>query len=218
MAGAGRVSYAQQTDFIYPVLPATGSAIGDFIPHGWFVKDSAAGDLDGDGSGDLALVLEYRDTIPELRPDSSINEGSPRILAVYLGDRKSGSYTRFLQNNTFIIRYGEGGMDPEAYGEITINERQLTIFVSFIRGHATYQFCMQDGDLFLVRGLTGGVSGGTYYGFEADFCNRKAKVEEAPVDADKSTATWIRLTRQPLKRLRDMQMILQWEVVKDHFL
>jgi hypothetical protein len=205
-------------NFSYPKIAIADQSLDGFIPKNWFLKDSAVGDLNNDSLSDIALVIEYKDTIQERRPDGEVNRGSPRILAVLLKDAKTGQYKLFLQNNTFIIRYGEGGMDPEAYGEVSISKGILKIFVSFLRGNATYKFRMQNGDLYLIGGSTGGVSGGRYYGFDANFNTRRAKVEEGPIDADETKVKWVSLPKAPLKKLREMKMVLRWEVVKDQYL
>lgn len=205
-------------EFPYPKILPTAQSLNAFIPHDWFLKDSASGDLNGDRLSDIALVIEYKDTIQERRPDGEVNQGSPRILAVLLNDAKTGQYKLFLQNNTFIIRYGEGGMDPEAYGDVSISKGILEVFVSFLRGNASYKFRMQNGDLYLIGGSSGGVSGGWYYGFDANFSTRRAKIEEGSIDSDKSKVKWVTLPKTPLKKLREMKMIFQWEVVKDQYL
>ncbi|RYE51312.1 MAG: hypothetical protein EOP48_18415 [Sphingobacteriales bacterium] len=205
-------------DFAYPKIPLASQTLTGFIPKNWILKDSAAGDLNGDNCLDIALVIEYKDTIRERRPDGEVNTGSPRVLLVLFKDAKTGQYKLFLQNNTFIIRYGEGGMDPEAYGEVSISKGILEVFISFLRGNASYKFRFQNGDLHLIGGSSGGVSGGRYYGFDANFSTRRAKIEEGPIDADKTKVKWVSLPKTPLKKLREMKMIFQWEVVKDQYL
>ncbi len=205
-------------DFSYPTLPISGQQVNDFVPKHYFIKDSAIGDLNADLINDIALVIEYKDTIPERRPDGELNQGSPRILVVLIKNHKINHYDLFLQNNTFIIRYGEGGMDPEAYGELNISKGILQILISFLRGTVIYKFRMQQGDLCLIGGTTRGVSGGTYYSFDANFSTFKAKIEEYSIEDKQSKPKWIVLPKIPLKKLREMKMPLQWEVVKNQYL
>lgn len=205
--------------FPYPALPMTGNSINDFIPEHWFLKDSCLGDLNKDGIPDYAMVLEYKAIVPEIRPDDSIPvKTSPRLLAVLLKDPLSGKYKLFLQNNTFITRNGEGGMDPDAYGKISITKGILEITVQFLRGALTYQFRMQQGDLVLIGGSNSGVTAGNFTLFSADFLTNKAKTEEGRIDEAKTKIKWIPIPKTPLKKLRDMKMILMWEVVKDQYL
>jgi hypothetical protein len=205
-------------EFAYPNFPATAKSLAEFVPPKWFLKDIAAGDLNGDQLADLAFVIEYKDTVQERRPDGNVNMGSPRILGVVFKNAKTGKYDLLLQNNTFVVRYGEGGMDPEPYGYVSISKGILEIVVAFLRGSMNYKYRMQNGDLFLIGGSSGGVSGGTFYGFDANFSTGKGKIEEGPIDQDKTKVKWIKLPKAPLKKLQEMRMILQWEVVKDQYL
>ena len=212
------IGSARAQEFTYPKLASTGKVLEDFKLTGWFVKDSTSGDLNGDKHPDLAFVLEYRDTIPELRPDESENNGSPRILGVLLRNVQTGSYELLLQNNTFIPRYGEGGMDPEMYGKISISKGVLQVFIELLRGHATYKFRFQNQDLVLIGATTAGVSGGTFYGIDVNFSTGKAKIEEGSVESEKPGSRWVTLPKTPLKRLREMEMVFAWEVVQNYFI
>jgi hypothetical protein len=203
--------------FRFPQLDTFQSGAAVAAPQGWFVKSKASGDLDGDGKSDIALVFEYHKAIEETRPDSSANTGAPRMLAVYLYQPAARTYRLLLQNNTFIPRYGEGGMDPEPFDGVDIREKRLLINIEFLRGYIRYKFRYQQGDLFLIGGDAGGASGGRVSAFSANFLTGRAKVEEGPVDADKLDVKWLPIPRQ-LRRLRHMKMIQQWEVVNGYYL
>ena len=114
--------------FSYPSFNKSIKAIDNLLSSDWILKDSAAGDLNGDNLPDLVVVTQWKDTIEELRPDKTVNVGSPRILLIFFRNSKTGSFDLVLQHNTFIIRYGEGGMDPEAYGKVSIKNKVLDIF------------------------------------------------------------------------------------------
>ena len=136
--------------FRFPISKKTGKNISELIPPNWFLKDSCVGDLNNDNIPDLALVIEYKDTIDEIRPDSSTNNGSPRILLVYFKNIRSGNFDQVIQNNTFIYRYGEGGMSREPYGKIDIKNKILIISYLFTRSHADYKFRYQQKDFYLI--------------------------------------------------------------------
>jgi hypothetical protein len=202
--------------FRFPQLDTFHSKPAFAAPPGWFVKSKATGDLDGDGKADIALVFEFQKATEETRPDSSKNSGAPRILAVYLYQPAAGAYRLLLQNNTFIPRYGEGGMDPEPFDGVDIRGKRLFVNIEFLRGYIRYRFRFQQGDLFLIGADSGGASGGMLSSFSANFLTGLAKAEKGPIDADKLSVTWLRIPRQ-LRRLRNMKMIQEWEVVKGHY-
>src|SRR5262245_12424593 len=76
-----RTAFCQAFD--YPSFNSPIKTIDEFLPSNWFLKDSASGDLNGDDLPDLAVVAEWKDTIEELRPDNTVNLGSPRILLIF---------------------------------------------------------------------------------------------------------------------------------------
>ena len=96
--------------FHYPILPAVTHSIDGFKPQQWTVTDTAFGDLNKDGLEDMALVLEYKDTVMEVLPPGSIAKPSiPRILVIVFKLRE-GEYSLAAQNNLFLLRSKE--MDP----------------------------------------------------------------------------------------------------------
>ena len=204
-------------NFSYPKLPYAGKNIEAFLPPNWKFKDSAEGDLNRDKINDVALVIEYKDTVDEMRPNGYENHGSPRVLLVLLKNQKTDSYDLFLQNNTFIVRYGEGGMSPDPYDQVDIVKGILLISIEFVRGSTNYKFRMQNGDLYLIGGSSYGSSGGMLEGIDANFSTGKAKIESGPIEEDPKVK-WVTLPKTPLKKLRDMKMIFEWEVVEGRYL
>jgi hypothetical protein len=70
-----RAAFCQAFD--YPTFNKSIKTIDELLPSNWLLKDSAAGDLNGDNLADLVAVAEWKDTIEELRPDNTVNLGSP---------------------------------------------------------------------------------------------------------------------------------------------
>jgi len=198
--------------FQYPAFQKSSKAVDDFIPSNWFLKDSSTGDLNGDDIRDLALVIEYKDTINENRPNNSVNNGSPRILLILFKNPESGDFDLVLQNNTFIIRYNEGGMDPEAYGEITITNKVLEVAFDFLRGFIHYKFRFQQNDFFLIGATnSGGISGQIDY-WDINFLTGKAKHEWGGI-SEKLKQKWKNIPGNELIRLRKMKMIYSVEIL-----
>lgn len=197
-----------------------GAGSNDFLVPNWFIKDSTRGDLNGDYLDDIAFVLEYKDTILERRPDGGDNNGSPRILVVLIQNDKSGLYRLLVQNNTFISRYGEGGMDPEAYRAIKIDNGALDVEFAFLNGRASYKFRYQKqkGDIFLIGATTVWVSNGIIYAFDVNFNTKKAKIENGSISDEKKKIKWINLQNIHPRKLRNMTQVFSWEVVKDQYI
>jgi hypothetical protein len=199
--------------FAYPSFNTSIKTPDELLPSTWFLKDSAVGDLNGDNIPDLVAVAELRDTVEELRPDNTVNLGSPRILLIFFKNSKTGSYDLVLQHNTLIIRYGEGGMDPEAYGKVSIKNKVISIFYSLLRGHTEYKFRYQQSDFYLIGATTGGESGGHIDSWDINFLTKKAMHEWGDISDEKLKSKWVNVPVQKLKKLEELPMQFSWEVM-----
>jgi len=199
--------------FEYPSFNKTINTMDDLLLSNWFLKDSAAGDLKGDNVPDLVAVVEWKDTIEELRPDKTVNLGSPRILLIFFKNSQTGTFDLVLQHNTFIIRYGEGGMDPEGYGKVSIKNKVLDIYYSLMHGLADYKFRYQQNDFYLIGAMNSGVGGGQINSWDINFLTKKAKHEWGEITDEKMKVKWVTVPIQTLKKLKDMSMQFSWEVM-----
>ena len=199
--------------FEYPSFNKNINTIDELLLSNWFLKDSAAGDLNGDDVPDLVAVVEWKDTIEELRPDKTVNLGSPRILLIFFKNSQTGTFDLVLQHNTFIIRYGEGGMDPEGYGKVSIKNNVLDIYYSLMHGLADYKFRYQQNDFYLIGAMNSGVGGGQINSWDINFLTKKAKHEWGEITDEKMKVKWMTVPIQHLKKLKDMSMQFSWEVM-----
>jgi hypothetical protein len=199
--------------FAYPSFNKSIKTIDNLLSSDWILKDSAAGDLNADDLPDLVVVTQWKDTIEELRPDNTVNVGSPRILLIFFRNSKTGNFDLVLQHNTFIIRYGEGGMDPEAYGKVSIKNKVLDIFYSLLRGEAEYKIRYQQSDFYLIGARTGGESGGQINYWDINFLTKKARHDWGDISDEKLKSKWVNVSVQKLKRLKDLPMQFSWEVM-----
>ena len=199
--------------FEYPSFNKTINTMDDLLLSNWFLKDSAAGDLNGDNVPDLVAVVEWKDTIEELRPDKTVNLGSPRILLIFFKNSQTGTFDLVLQHNTFIIRYGEGGMDPEGYGKVSIKNKVLDIYYSLMHGLADYKFRYQQNDFYLIGAMNSGVGGGQINSWDINFLTKKAKHEWGEITDEKMKVKWVTVPIQTLKKLKDLSMEFSWEVM-----
>jgi hypothetical protein len=208
---------AQQ--FKYPAFPSTVKNLNACILPGWFLKDSVTGDLSGDAIHDFAIVIESKDTLDEMRPDSMINRGNPRILLIGFYDKKSGRYRVVLQHNSFITRYGEGGMVPDAFVGLTISDRVLTIILQFIRQSATYKFRYQQNDFYLIGAISAGLfSTGQFDNWDINFSTKKVRHTWGHISEEKEKEEWLNVPDPKLKKLKEMTMPFQWEVFPNVYL
>jgi hypothetical protein len=213
-----KVSSSFGQAFSFPILEQSGKELKEFIPVNWSLKDSCIGDINHDNLPDLAIVIEFKDTIDETRPDSSDNIGSPRILLVYLKNPSTDRFNLFSQNNTFIFRSGEGGMNSDPYGKISIENSILVISYLFTRGHAEYKFRYQGGDIFLIGATTGGVNRNEIDYWDINFLTRRAKHEWGDISDDKLKTKWLIISNVKLKKLRNLLMPFVWQIFPDVYI
>ena len=117
--------------FKYPVLIPQGKTIKSLSPAQWKAVDSVYGDLNNDGTADMAVIFEFYAAVKENRAygDNTTERITeiqrPRILGIYF---KSGKIYRLnTQNNHFILRSEEGGLMGDPLRPMGINSNKLTI-------------------------------------------------------------------------------------------
>ena len=195
--------------FHYPLVQQSGKTISDFIPANWDLKDSTAGDLNGDHIPDLALVIEYKDKINELRPDSSFYKAKPLILLILFGNN-AGPYDLVLQNNTVISRGAEGGWDESSFEKVVISNQILSLAFDIERGSSIYKFRYQKENFYLIGANeeTAGHGEATYT--EVNFLTRKEKDTNA--DGEHIKVKWRTILPGHLIKLKDLKMIGKIEI------
>jgi hypothetical protein len=197
---------SQSQNFAYPTIQSSGKSVNEFIPAGWILLDSAIGDLNGDGKKDIAFVIQSKDTVDEIRPDSSTNHGRSRVLAIAF--KNASSYKLALQDNTFITREGEGGMDPDAYDSLSIEKGILIVPLQFVRARAKYKFRYQNDNFFLIGAGFFNVfaAGSKFDAYDINFLTKKYKHEWGEISETKSHVEWNELPQKTLFKLSDLKM------------
>jgi len=95
--------------FVFPIFPKSGKTLDDFAHEGWEIIDTVAGDLNKDYLEDVAIILEYKDSVVEGRRAIWRNQKrqtKPRILLVVL--RVADHYELKVQQNEMLLRKNEG--------------------------------------------------------------------------------------------------------------
>src|SRR5690606_96421 len=113
-------------DFAYPSIKSTGQNISDFVPTGWTILDSAYGDLNKDGTKDVAIIIQHIDSILLVNSLEDTVLTQPRILLILFRKPADKSYELIEQSNSFILKHDNPTMD-DPYQEMTINNGILVV-------------------------------------------------------------------------------------------
>ena len=206
-------SYCQA--FNYPVIQPRGKSINDFIPSNWILKDSSVGDLNGDHIKDMALVIQCKDTVNEFRPDSSFHKAKPVVLLIFFKN-SSGLFHLVLQNNTVILRSGEGGWDDDPYRKLDISKQILSITFDVNRGFSTYKFKYQNENFFLIGAIDEITGHGETSHTEVNFLTRKENDEWS--NGEHVITKWRTILPGKLVKLKDLKMPGQIEIQPGYYL
>lgn len=202
-------------NFIYPTLARGSKTCAAIVPKGWFIKDSVSGDLNGDKKPDLAVIIECVDTVQGL--EDGVNKTNPRILFILF--KMESGYSKVAQNNTFILRRGEGGMMPDPETKLEIKKGVLHITVQLIRSHTKYKFRYQETNFALIGAQSGGADGQNMIEFwDINFLKKKAKHTIEPIGEGKEKTEWKTVTLDKLKTLSDLKRPYEWEVLPNVYL
>lgn len=166
LAAASTPAFAQDEDpdalLPAPSIPTQAATAEGFAPTGWTVLQKAAGDLDGDGRADLALILQN-----DQQPDalSGFNQDGeqgrkfwPRVLVVALADANVSGYRRLLANAAFVAPHQFRSLDDVLDGEaiaiskgvLSVSFHQFATMGSWSMGNTDYTFRYRDGAMPLI--------------------------------------------------------------------
>jgi hypothetical protein len=213
-------------NFSYPSINIQAKDINNFIPNNWKLLDSAQGDLNKDKQTDLALILQYKDSISIVNKDDDSIVTQPRILIILLYDPTTNQYQLEEKSNSFILYHDDPNME-DPYQDISINSGILKIDFSFFMFsggwgmyHNSYKFRFQDTSFVLigadesyVHRATGEREDRSY-----NFLTKKVKVSTGTISSDKQKVIWRTIDLKEQKTLKTFKEPFSWEVEKDFYL
>lgn len=193
----------------YPAIVTEADAAAGFVPRGWTLEIEVAGDLDGDGRSDLALVLHGND--PAARIAGLMCEdpfdSNARMLVVALA-RAGGGYRRVVADTRFIPRRESAcAQDWFEPGAVRIERGVLSLkFDRFMNaggwgsGSNRFAFRWQGGALRLIGWDYGYLArnSGETAAISINYLTRRVKTERGFIDEADTKVRWSTLARAPL--------------------
>ena len=196
----------------YPVFQKSYEPLQTFVPKDWTILDSISCHLSEDSIKDLALVIEFKNTVNELLAPETEFECKPRILLILLRQRSKPLFQLLIQNNLIVARNGMGrfgdngqaGGDP--YEKMKVKKKVLSLIGSW---GAEYKFRCQNGDIYLIGATDVSRYDRDYmYVSDLNFLTGKGLLSRTPRSEDgKTKEKWIILPKESLIKLRDINSI-----------
>lgn len=210
----------------YPKLAAQAATLDGFVPQGWRLENSLAGDLNGDGRPDAVLILRDNDPkkfIETGRESMPKFDTNPRILAVaFAGDK--GGYTLGLENRTFIARtddpFQQDPLDPNGIqeGGIAIKNGTLRVTLGYFGGNMgrmTYTFRFQNGRFEMIGYDRVDVTrnSGVMSDLSINYSTGAMVRKKGHISEDKEKVTRSKLPKKPLLTLEQVGDGLAFQAV-----
>lgn len=215
--------------FSYPAVNTNGQRFADFIPDGWTVLDSAKGDMNKDGKDDLALVVQFRDSVLIAKveyDDLDTVFTQPRMLLLAFYNVISKRYELVERSNTFILTHDQDNME-EPFQDISISKGVLKIgFNIFMNsgGWGTfsniYKFIYQDKEFRLIGAEYNYLNrkSGETEERSYNFLKNKVKLSTGTISSDIMKTKWHNLKVNELKTLKTFSQPFTWKMEKYFYL
>ena len=180
----------------------------------WIIYNKTEGFLNNDKTKDFALIIESKDSLLEHRTGYIPRRINARILLVLINNKV------IIQNNTFIPRKDEGGMNF-VMPELSIKNRKLKIHIEYLRANTSYFFEFKNCNMNLIEADSyhrHPVSG-NYEIEHYDFKNKILSVESGNISESKELYKKIPFKlKEGLKKLSELTEMYEWEVLKNRYL
>lgn len=136
-------------DFSRSISLKQSNALKNFTPEFWTVKETAYGDLDGDGDEDAAIVYET--------PMGEEDSGYDQYLAIFKKN-DAGSWQIWHQTSAPLLSTEGGGMMGNPFDGIEIERKAIVIHHfggSRDKWNYTHRYRFQDNDWYLIGATAG---------------------------------------------------------------
>lgn len=215
---------ATAQDFSYPMINNHGQIAADFIPDGWSILDSAAGDLNHDRSKDAVLVFQFDDSTKITVNNQDFSDTiltQPRILAVLFRDTVSNGFTLKEQSNTFILYHDDANMD-DPFDGLAIDSCVLKIkfriwynWGSWWTSRDTYKFRFQNKSFVLIGVESDNFhrSSGESQNYYVNFLTKKYRIDfgETVDEEYKIDTVWKTFDLPELKTFKTFSKPYTWD-------
>lgn len=218
----GAYTYCQ--NFPYPKIVESGAGLNTFAPSAWIVKDSASGDLNGDGLQDIVAVLQYRDSI-HVQDDTGVIF-HPRLLIILFKVDSAKGFILAEQNN-LIVPNDDNPSVTDPYEGVAIKRGILELKTQLFcnmgcweMGNTSYYFRFWNNG-FVLNGAEEYIINRATHAYTArsfDFIKKKLRTEKGNDEKRNRKVASEKLHIEELKTLRMMGKLLSWEVVEGIYL
>ncbi|WP_153798976.1 hypothetical protein [Foetidibacter luteolus] len=210
----------------YPSIKKTGINLGNFVPNGWLILDSAYGDLNSDGVSDAAVVIQQKDSIMKVDNDEDTLFTQPRILLILFKNSTGNLFYLAEQSNSFIMKHDNPSMDePYIKTSITGGILKINFLLFYYNGtwyvtNASYKFRYQKGEFILAGADKFSFHRSTheYEDYSYNFLTGKRRLEKGNDNNESKRIWWKTMKGLQPKTLKSFTEPFTWEVEPGIFL
>lgn len=185
---------------VFPTVPAQAQTKAGLVPKGWVVEKEEQGDLNGDGSPDLLLILHMNDPKNVVKNDGlgpDELDTNPRMLVVALADKSKG-YRSAAADHSLIPRHTIPTMDDPLENAAIVKGTVQVSLVSFMSAGSWYTsqvkftFRYQEGCLKLIGydSTESQRNVGELTTISINYLTKKAKITKGDYQSDQETVSW----------------------------
>ena len=222
------ISLSFGQNFSYPSISETGLTTRDFVPAGWTILDSAAGDLNRDKLNDAIIVLQYTDSLllikGEVAEDSVLTQ--PRMLVILFRNPRDNNFYLVEQNNSFILNHDNPSMDDPYQGIniykgiFQINFHWFYNMGSWYTTKTNYKFRFQNTRFILIGASYFTIHRATldFEDYSYNFLTKKRCLTKGNDNNRIKKTYWKPIKIDALKTLKTFKEPYSWEVETDIYL